>query len=275
MIQSHDSATGEILEERDKIIVKWTRTQEGTIVQQLDCGTRALDYRPFLHENGTLYAHHGPSVIFKPLEETLAEIQEWGTRNPTELVVISLSHCVTERFHNNYYADSCHDALLELLNQKNIHTVTDCTELADMTMEDALQGGTILAEVGCSSGYWDPSLTCSDKDYICYDSWPEGTKTIPWTNLQNFLLTSASTFPAEGGKFWGYGANWQSSAESVVFGTLHNSSLILDEVRSDLNAWTASLIQSGQLQYIGMLGVDNVCHNGLSIYEALQVYNSK
>eukprot|EP01031_Cornospumella_fuschlensis_P034681 gene34681-41997_t len=87
-------------------------------------------------------------------------------------------------------------------------------------------------------------------------------------------MISVKFFPVSDGVLWGFGANWQSSAESVVMGTLHNSSLLLDEERSGLNAWTAQAIRDGTLTYLNMLSVDNVCHGGEDIFKALQEYNS-
>ena len=82
MIQTHDSATGELDEARDKILARWSRTQHGGIIDQLNCGARSLDYRPYLSKDGTLYAHHGPTVIYKPMRETLKELFQWGKENP-------------------------------------------------------------------------------------------------------------------------------------------------------------------------------------------------
>ena len=104
MIHTHDAMTGEMNEERDYIVSKWTKTQNNTIIEQLNCGARAFDYRPYLNDNGDIYAHHGPIVIHKTLKSTLVEIIEWGHKNPTELVVITFSHCVTQRVNNNYYS---------------------------------------------------------------------------------------------------------------------------------------------------------------------------
>lgn len=276
-IQTHDSATGELDEDRDKILARWSRTQNGSILDQINCGARSLDYRPYLSKDGVLYAHHGPTVIYKAMRETLTELLQWGHNNPGELIIISLSHCVEERFHNNYYADACHESMLSLLSEMHIHTITsdNCSPLNTMTMEAALAKGPVLAMVGCATGYWDPSLTCTSKDYVCYDSWPANTSSIAWNKYLDSVYKWSSFIPVDDGTIWGFGANWQSSAESVVFGTLHNSSLVLDEERSNMNAFTAQAIRDGKFQYLNMVGVDNVCHNGEDIFQALQEYNAK
>lgn len=276
MLATHDSATGELNEERDHILARWSNTQNVGIVDQLNCGARIFDYRPFLSDEGTLFAHHGPVVIYKEMEVTLRELLHWGKSNPSELIIFQISHCVEQRVHNNYYAESCHDAAISLLEQYKIPVITntDCSVLNTMTMESALSKGNVLAMFGCSFGYWDPSLTCSDKEYICYDSWPQNTSTVPWNNLVSSVTKWASFVPVNDGILWGFGVNWQSSAESDIFGTLHNSSLVLDEERSNLNAWTANAITDGKLQYLNIVSVDNVCHDGPDIFRALQKYNS-
>ncbi len=41
-IQTHDSMTGEFDPRRDRIMTKLAKTQNGTILDQLNCGARAL-----------------------------------------------------------------------------------------------------------------------------------------------------------------------------------------------------------------------------------------
>lgn len=279
-IQTHDSATGELKDDRDYIVARWTRTQQGSIIDQLNCGARSLDYRPYLSEDGVLRAHHGPIVVQKPMEASLREIEAWTKLHPNELIIIQVSHCVEERIHNNYYAASCKDAVLSLLAELHVPVITDsdCSPLNTMTMESALEKGNLLAVFGCSVGYWDPSLTCSAKEYVCYNEtvWNGNTSYIPWGNLERSLASWASSIPVEDGRFWGFGANWQSSVESVIAGTLHNSSLLLDEERSQLNAWTAQTISQGTAwKFMNMVGVDNVCDHGPEIFAAMQSYNSR
>lgn len=85
----------------------------------------------------------------------------------------------------------------------------------------------------------------------------------------------SSFVPVNDGRFWGWGSNWQSSAESVVFGTMHRSSLLLDEERSELNKWTYERIVANDFKYMNMLGIDNVCHHGPDIFDAMQLYNAQ
>lgn len=64
-------------------------------------------------------------------------------------------------------------------------------------------------------------------------------------------------------------ALWESDAYGCVTGTLHNSSLLLDESRSRLNEWVAESIANGKWKYINFLEVNNVCDGGDLIQQAL------
>ena len=65
-------------------------------------------------------------------------------------------------------------------------------------------------------------------------------------------------------------AHWQSTAESIAIGTLHNSSLLLDESRSNMNGWMAEAITKRTFQHLNIVEVDNVCDNGIAIYNAIK-----
>ena len=65
-------------------------------------------------------------------------------------------------------------------------------------------------------------------------------------------------------------AIWQETAASVVLGTLHRSSLVLDEQRSGLNARLAAAIDAGEWSRVGLLEVNDVCDNGTEISAALR-----
>ena len=56
MIMSHDAASGYL--NREHVVADWTDTQGATLSEQLDCGSRSFDYRPY-YKDGELFAHHG------------------------------------------------------------------------------------------------------------------------------------------------------------------------------------------------------------------------
>ena len=45
---------------------------------------------------------------------------------------------------------------------------------------------------------------------------------------------------------------------------MHRSSLLLDEERSEVNAWVVNSIQSGLFENLNIVEVDNVCDHGLA-----------
>lgn len=65
-------------------------------------------------------------------------------------------------------------------------------------------------------------------------------------------------------------ALWQESTESVVIGTLRNSSLLTDERRSALNALLATSVRAHRWAHMGLLEVNNVCDGGPDLWAALK-----
>ena len=64
-------------------------------------------------------------------------------------------------------------------------------------------------------------------------------------------------------------ALWQESADSVVIGTLRNSSLLRDEAESGLNAVLAQQVRAKRWAAMGLLEVNNVCDGGSDLQKAL------
>jgi hypothetical protein len=64
--------------------------------------------------------------------------------------------------------------------------------------------------------------------------------------------------------------HWQSDAKSDILGTLHNSSIIKDVNRSNLNVYVENYIYSKKIKYLNILELDDVCNNGINVYKAIQ-----
>ena len=96
MVLAHDAATAYIAS--SGFIDDWARTQQATggdIGGLLDCGARALDWRPMLF--GTdLIAHHGRVPIHHNFSDTLSELENWSDNHPSELVLLFIFDCVNE-----------------------------------------------------------------------------------------------------------------------------------------------------------------------------------
>ena len=269
IIMAHDAASGEIVEERDHVVMEWTRTQGTGLVGQLNCGARSFDYRPYL-QGGVLFAHHGPVVVHKTMSSSVEEVMDWCNDNNDELVVLYVTSCDGD--------EGCMDAAKALLAKKNVYTISECANLQGLTYGEAKKlgklrkGGSLIAVIECTTENYDPSLACTGKGYVCYDwGWPEHTASVPWDAFSAYMFSTTAADPtATSPNLWMAQAHWQSTTASVVLGTLHNSSLLLDESRGGVNIWVEKSIRSGLFKYLNILELDNVCDNGNNILAALR-----
>eukprot|EP01039_Chlorochromonas_danica_P003989 gene3989-4364_t len=267
---THDAATGELVEKRDAIVADWSKTQSVGLVDQLNCGARAFDYRPVLGKDNVIYAQHGGVTIHKPMKSSLLEIIQWTLAHPTELVLLYLSHWDNDN-------GVTQEAVQALLTDLHVPSVTNCADLS-MNYSTALSlsrrstlGGHLLAVFDCMDENFDSSITCYGRRFVCYDSWPKNTKEKPFQAMQNYLHdTTASDPTSQSVNLWMTQGHWQSSVLSVGLGALHRSTLLLDEERSQINAFLAQAIRNGSYPYMNILEVDNVCDGGNDLLAALQ-----
>lgn len=230
MILSHDAVRSEIVPDRDHVLSDWTKTQATGLVSQLDCGSRSFDYRPQCKRD-TIYGHHGGVTIYKPMEESLQEILKWTSANPSDLVILYISHPD---------GDGCYEQVQQLLSKYGVYQLSDCSRIDSLTYEGAMNlagSNRLFALFDCTEENYDDKISCYGKDFVCYDdsNWgPTNTSSVPFDHLATHLQGVTAKNPAVDYKnsMWMAQAHWQSSAETVTLGTLHRSSLVLDEVRS-------------------------------------------
>lgn len=269
IIMSHDAATGDII--RDHIVAKWAITQSIGLSGQLDCGTRGFDYRPYYY-NGTLYAHHGGVKINKPMKDAVNEVISWCNQHPSEFVLFYTNSCDGD--------SGCKEAAIELLKSLGVYTITDCNELQSLTINQATSlgklenGGSLLGLYDCVNEEYDSTINCYGKDFACYESWPNESIDIPWDKMNNYLNSVTSKVPTNDGKLWMTQAHWQSTALSITLGTLHNSSLLLDEERSKMNEYVTNQINNKAYSYLNIIEVDNVCNYGVELFNAIDSYRN-
>ena len=75
---------------------------------------------------------------------------------------------------------------------------------------------------------------------------------------------------APGASFSQAQALWQEGADSVVIGTLRNSSLLRDEYESGLNALLAQQVRARRWPKLGYLEVNHVCDGGPDLLKAIR-----
>lgn len=266
-LMAHDAGSGYL--NRSHVVADWTMTQSVGLAGQLECGARAFDYRPY-YEDSTLYVHHGGVVIYTPMQQSLDEVISWAAVHPeNELVVMFLTACDGD--------EGCKEASIALSEENGVKVITDCSQLTSLTYEAALDmsrlqgGGNVLAVYDCMESHYDSTINCYGKGYACYNStWATETSVRPWEQMTSYALATAAQGPPSNGNLWMIQTHWQSDAASVTLGTLHHSSLLIDEERSMINTWTAEKIEQGAFKHMNMVEVDNVCDAGPRLLQALR-----
>jgi hypothetical protein len=171
------------------------------LTAQLDCGSRAFDYRPYL-KDGVLFAHHGPIVVHKPMDESLREVEDWCGENKQDLVIFYATS-----FDGDGDGD-CYAAALALVNAHNVYAITDCSELQSLTYESARElgrmanGGSMIALFECVEGQYDETNVCYSKDSICYESSWGGSTEKPWAHMKAYMEAATKALPVDDGRLW-------------------------------------------------------------------------
>jgi len=202
MIMAHDAGSGYLNADaahqpaRD-LLYGWTKTQSGGLAEQLQCGARALDSRPFLLSTGRLIWHHGGVPVNHSFAESLQEVLGFCHSNPSELVLMLIWDCTAEDGGNGGKgssgggggggdgggsgagSSSCDEAVASALEAAMVPTLTDCNDFANLTVASAMarsalapgNNGHLLAipapalaaggEAACSYSNYPPSNGCS------------------------------------------------------------------------------------------------------------------
>uniref|UniRef100_A0A6U6VA71 Phosphatidylinositol-specific phospholipase C X domain-containing protein n=1 Tax=Zooxanthella nutricula TaxID=1333877 RepID=A0A6U6VA71_9DINO len=161
------------------------KTQYVDLVSQLRCGVRAFDlrtvawyddYRRLKYQHVTVDERVGTCKAIgfvsdddQRVQDTVPAMIEWCNKNPTELVVLVVSHCYTRDRWACWRSRSCSEGELPgVFSDLGVKTMTDCDKLNSWTLEEAksfarLPGGGMLlmipGEGYCVEGNWDPDVT--------------------------------------------------------------------------------------------------------------------
>lgn len=274
MIMSHDAATGEINQIRDRIpgiVLASAQTQSKGLVAQLTCGSRSFDYRPY-YSNGTVYASHGVVVIKKPMNDSVSEIIKWVNRNPTDLVILYLSHFAGDA--------GSQKAATDILDFWKVPIISTCTDFSTLTYNEAkimssqVSGGYLLGVVDCVDEVYDASVECYVKDVrtnetsSCIDS---SNNALVFNHLEDYAH-NASKAVYDG--LWMSQLHWQYGVESTVLQFYYNSTVVDDTTLSGVNIWVLNNIHNKTWNNLNFVELNEVCSSGKDIYTALKVYNA-
>lgn len=242
--------------------------------------------------NGRLLMYHGPITVNFTVKAAVDEAVTWARLNPTELILMYVTKCSSPQ---------CYAETRAVMSSFGIVTINNCDRLDEFTLAQATQlarlprGGLILAIENCVDERYDPRITCygdlapdrvnftatevpgkltrrDDKTepkrawWWCYDP---ATRDIPLDSMWRYMRSSTSNLPSNG-RLWMTQAHWQYNAEAIARGVLLASTILLDEMRSNLNFQVATKIRQREFRFLNLVEVDNVCNNGLVLLEALR-----
>lgn len=254
-LMTHNSATGE-----DPSGFAGCNNQgDSTMVQQLECGARAFDYRPHLESSGVRAQHTSFCPVSTPMTDSVTSVIDWLDTNPNELVILYVSHF---EWDSGFTDIQTKDAAAAVLTSLGVNTIRDCSQLAGLTIGDIKSlpalpnnnGGYLLAIFGdvngggeCMDEQYDDSITCCD-----------------FTNFDNYMSTRAD-FPnpnmVNSSQLYMTQALWQGSGNHVEL-----------ESSTNLNNYVSTKVVNGEYNFVNFLEVNNVCNNGLVLKAALDTY---
>jgi len=289
MIMAHDSATSYLKPGGpiSKEVFAWAKTQpDGGLAKLAQCGARAFDWRPSM-KNGVVEMHHGPIDIPYKMSDAMDELVAWCASS-SDLVVLGVTDCA---------GDHCANATMKLLAGKNISYITQCDELKGMTVAAAKArsalpgGGHLLAIFDCWDMHFNDTIACRGfggkpdaagpvthpgtttvvkSEALSYSCWNTSTtKQGPLNEMFSYLDRVAAAGPNRtSGKLYTAQALWQETTEAIVLGGLAGSSLIDDEVQSQLNALVTARLAS--FTNVNLIEINNVCDGGPALYAEMQ-----
>ena len=119
----------------------------------------------------------------------------------------------------------------------------------------------------CATTHYDSSLACTAGVTGCWasDKGHEVQLSKMLKQLDGFISSGLSNT-----SFWQAQAMWQESPESVIIGTARNSSLLKDEVESQLNLELAKQVRAKRWPSLNLLEVNNVCDGGPELLKAIR-----
>jgi hypothetical protein len=239
-IMTHDAGSGYL---GGGLVNAWTKTQSLGLAAQLGCGARAFDARPLNDEKKGLVWHHGSVEVDYLFKQSVKDIVAWCAKHPSELVMMNVWDCE---------GDNCMAELDKELAAQNIVNIKDCTEIQTTygaaRKRGALPGGGSFLvvsgpatpnSVACGITDYDSSLDCCGAGYKCWKT--DKTHDKATGRMLSFLDKFAQRGLSDTA-FMQAQALWQEGANSVVIGTLRNSSLVKDEHNSGLNALLVGLL---------------------------------
>jgi hypothetical protein len=170
MIQTHDAGTGYLGKAQNpltNIVWDFARTQVGGVAQQLSCGARSMDWRPFLTTNGELVFAHGSVIVNYSMAAAAAEVVAWANAAGTsedDMVVLEVVDCNGAECDSATIAAFKASGIPVFTGDAGCALATDWTLGAAMTASELVGGGHAVAVMNCpmsSTPTYNESLSCT------------------------------------------------------------------------------------------------------------------
>lgn len=274
---SHDAGMGYTEPSKDNI-VRWSKNQVGDLRRQFGCGARAFDLRGACSDDGVVRIHHGLFVIDTPLRKALEDLVAVAGEHPEELILVQYQQYMPDD-------ESCRRAVWDVSEGLGLMKSVggggeSCEVLRGLTVGQAKEygrldnGGHVFvfeAGHGCTLGRGDlncyTKLNDSERFASCLLEPGSSGPTSRVNEMVETLVDLASVCPPDDGRILSTAGHWQYDLDQFTAILQYHSSLLMDVYFSDLHHWIAN--RTGDMNYIGLLGLDNVCDRGTEIYKKL------
>ena len=158
----------------ESIEFRFARTQVGGIGAQLECGSRAFDWRPYQTANGTFGFFHGPIVVNHSMVSAASEVVAWANAHAGEaedaLVLLVVADCTSEDPNVQPACNANAAAAFQsvgvpiMVGDAACAAASDWTVGAAMTASALSGGGHAIALIGCPTAHvntYDDRLSCT------------------------------------------------------------------------------------------------------------------
>jgi len=189
-LMTHDAATGQMsggwLDPIDLVLQDYLKTQDYDMVGQLDCGARALDLRVGkISADSPVSLHHAVFPIpDSNIEDVIPPVIEWAKANPTELVILMVSHCQIGAYTNVHTSGSCDDRFFQPFYDLGISVITNNDVQREITLAEAKAnatlpgGGMVLALSNVPDDHNWPGEKCTTITMYGPHEWEQATVDI-------------------------------------------------------------------------------------------------
>eukprot|EP00300_Choanocystis_sp_HF-7_P043183 c9778_g1_i1.p1 GENE.c9778_g1_i1~~c9778_g1_i1.p1 ORF type:complete len:361 (+),score=62.58 c9778_g1_i1:163-1245(+) len=290
-------------------------TQAISLFDQLECGTRAFDLRPEVFDgflgmhHGSVFINHSFSVSVQEIiswlaghpdelvvvdifdckgpdcwEMTVSTLSKLNlavlpncscldgatvgsikssSRLPSGGSLLLLNSCMVDNYDPSIkcYGTTTHS---QLFNSPHFEDMSVAFSRLMSASNYSKRGADLNVPVGMFI------LNSSKIDFSCYGSW----RNVSLQMIDQYIKKITSS-PPPVGALWMTQGHWQYDEASIEAGLAHFSSIVDDEMLSNLNEILVTSVDANEMEYLNLLEVDFVCDRGPKLLQAVQAHNQR